>query len=338
MERNIAANQVVESGLELLEEGLVARTWGNISCRLDNNSFLITPSGMDYTRTTPDDLVEISLEDGEATGKRKPSSEKGVHAAAYEIFAEANFVIHTHQDYASAIGVSGFSKLDITPDEARALGGIAEAKYGLPGTKMLMKAIKKAFAGGAHTVLMKHHGVVIAAKSREEAFCRIKLLEDICRRNCRGVNKSIRPAGNSDAMLSWMKEIFPLVEIVRTEAALTQASRRNPVIAQLDDMAQMIGRKIPVVDLGENPAEEELLVAVSEAFEETNAILMPGLGGIVLGQDEDDTEALGLLLNKSCICALNSTANGDKARLSIVDTALMRNTYVKKYSKQKYEK
>ena len=49
--------QVVDTGLLLLEKKLVARTWGNVSARVDSTHFLITPSGLSYTKTTPEDLA-----------------------------------------------------------------------------------------------------------------------------------------------------------------------------------------------------------------------------------------------------------------------------------------
>ena len=56
-------------------------------------------------------------------GARKPSGERGVHAAAYAQLPEVNFVIHTHQGCASALGLAGFDAMDITPEERAALGG-----------------------------------------------------------------------------------------------------------------------------------------------------------------------------------------------------------------------
>ena len=57
MDEKLGRGQLVQTGRELLEKGLVARTWGNISCRLDDESFLITPSGLDYMKTTDEDIV-----------------------------------------------------------------------------------------------------------------------------------------------------------------------------------------------------------------------------------------------------------------------------------------
>ena len=60
MEEQELRNIVVATGPELLREGLVARTWGNISARVDDTHYLITPSGMDYEQLTADCYFEGS--------------------------------------------------------------------------------------------------------------------------------------------------------------------------------------------------------------------------------------------------------------------------------------
>ena len=189
MKEEALRQQIVDTGLTLLKEGYVARTWGNVSGRVDRKHFLITPSGLSYTLTQPVDLALYDMEKGSYTGAYKPSSEKGIHACAYEMFPEAGFVIHTHQTYASAFSVAGFQELKITTEEKKRLGGIAEAAYGLPGTGKLKKAVATCFEKGAHTVLLKHHGVVVVGKDKEETLDRIRLLEEICMRNYKGHNK-----------------------------------------------------------------------------------------------------------------------------------------------------
>ena len=64
---------VIKAGLELSEAGLVARTWGNISARISDHQFAITPSGRAYDTLTPDDIVIVNIEDGSYEGSVKPS-------------------------------------------------------------------------------------------------------------------------------------------------------------------------------------------------------------------------------------------------------------------------
>ena len=106
MEINQARSAVLKAGLRLVEAGLIARTWGNVSCRVDAESFVITPSGRSYQSLTADDLVQVKIDDLSYQGPIKPSSEKGIHAEVYKLYPEVNFVIHTHQENASVIAAT----------------------------------------------------------------------------------------------------------------------------------------------------------------------------------------------------------------------------------------
>ena len=75
---------VIEAGKKLVETGLIARTWGNVSCRISDTQFVITPSGRDYLSLTPDDIVVVNLEDLTYEGDIKPSSERVfTHSATF---------------------------------------------------------------------------------------------------------------------------------------------------------------------------------------------------------------------------------------------------------------
>ena len=54
---------VIEAGHRLLETGLIARTWGNVSARISDTQFVITPSGRTYDTLTPDDIVVVNIDD-----------------------------------------------------------------------------------------------------------------------------------------------------------------------------------------------------------------------------------------------------------------------------------
>ena len=170
-----AKKLVIEAGERLVETGLIARTWGNVSCRVDDKTFVITPSGKPYIGLTPDDIVEVAINTLEWGGNVKPSSEKGIHAEVYKEYPEANFVIHTHQKVASAISAlsTGIEKL---------IGSkILLGSYGLPGTKKLKKGVTKALRlSPSKAVIMAHHGALCFGKDSEEAFQVANSLEKVC--------------------------------------------------------------------------------------------------------------------------------------------------------------
>ena len=75
--------------------------------------------------------------------------------------------------------------------------------------------------------------------------------------------------------------------------------------------------------------------AAAEAVQKAGAALIPGVGAIVCGKDEDDTEALAILAQKAAVAALHAQALDIRADLSGLDDLLMHLVYTKKYARQK---
>jgi len=328
MDETQAKQLVAESGRMLLAEGLAARTWGNVSCRIDRDLMAITPSGLGYEGMTPDDIVTVDMAAGAWRGKLKPSSEQAVHLAAYRGFADAGFVIHTHQAYASAIGLAGFASLTLTEEEKTALAGVALAAYGRPGTKKLARNIAGAFRAGAHAVLMAHHGAVIVGKERAEAFARARLLETVCRRACTG-QPAAAPAFDEDLarrLTALAAAAFGHAAYTAAAPVLACAAGNRAVPAQLDDMAQLIGPRLSLVK-----PEKRILM---DALGKRDAVLVQGVGAICRASTEGDCRAMCLLAEKACLCWLHTQALGVSARLPALDARLLRMIYLRKYAKK----
>lgn len=177
-----AKKLVIEAGERLVEKGLIARTWGNVSCRVDDKTFVITPSGKPYIGLEPDDIVEVAINTLEWGGNVKPSSEKGIHAEVYKQFPDANFVIHTHQKVASAVSALSNGIEKVTGEAANLIGSVIHmGGYGLPGTKKLKKGVTNALRlGPSKAVIMAHHGALCFGKDSEEAFEVASSLENVC--------------------------------------------------------------------------------------------------------------------------------------------------------------
>jgi len=170
-EINEARALVVEAGKKLVETGLIARTWGNVSARISDTQFVITPSGRAYETLEPKDLVVVNIADCEYEGDIKPSSEKGIHADAYRLRPDVDFVIHTHQVNASALSPIG-----------REIMGVPVADYGMPSTDGLRKAVAKVVEANPDNkaIIMKHHGALCLGANYDEAFKVAEDLEKIC--------------------------------------------------------------------------------------------------------------------------------------------------------------
>ena len=182
MDIQTAKEQVIDAGIRLVEQGLISRTWGNVSCRIDEKSFVITPSGKPYETLTPEQIVLVNIETLEYEGEIKPSSEKGVHAEVYRARPEINFVIHTHQINASIFSALGSNIRYVPPVAAKAIGkNVPFAQYGLPGTKTLKEGVAAVLARSkSKAVIMAHHGALCFGEDSDTAFEAALQLEDVC--------------------------------------------------------------------------------------------------------------------------------------------------------------
>lgn len=187
MDIQAAKDLVIQAGKEVVASGLIARTWGNISCRINDTQFVITPSGRAYEDLTPDEIVLVNIADLSYDGDVKPSSEKGIHAEAYKLRPEVNFVIHTHQMQASVISTLGFDINTVEPESAKVVGSnVPLASYGLPGTGKLRKGVVEAIKrSDSKAVIMAHHGALCMGESYADAFAVASELETICETHIR---------------------------------------------------------------------------------------------------------------------------------------------------------
>ena len=100
--------QVYEANMELPRRGLITYTWGNVS-GIDRESgyFVIKPSGVDYDKLTPDDMVVMDLEGNKIEGDLKPSSDTPTHLELYKKYPDIGGIVHTHSSYATSWAQAG---------------------------------------------------------------------------------------------------------------------------------------------------------------------------------------------------------------------------------------
>lgn len=176
-----ARRQVCDLGRKLLAEGLVARTWGNVSCRMDDEHFVVTPSGRGYEELAPEDMVVVAIKDGSYAGRVKPSSESKLHAAIYRSRKDAAGVIHTHQTNASVVAAARRELPPILDDQVQILGpSVRVAAYALPSTKKMVRSCIKALKG-RNAALMANHGAICVGASLDDAFVACIVLEKACK-------------------------------------------------------------------------------------------------------------------------------------------------------------
>ena len=172
-----AREAVVNMGKELIERKLVAGSWGNISVKLADGVYAVTPSGRGYANQKPEDIVIINDACETLDGNLTPSSESKLHTAIYNACPEAQAIIHTHSIYASALAAMRKPVPAIIEDIVQIIGGRVNcAEYALPGTQELADNAVKAM-NGRKGVLLANHGAVCWGKSLDDALIVAEILE-----------------------------------------------------------------------------------------------------------------------------------------------------------------
>ena len=100
--------EVYEANMQLPKHNLVTFTWGNVS-GIDRESglFVIKPSGVDYDKLSPDDMVVVDLEGKKVEGALNPSSDTETHRVLYKAFPKIGGVVHTHSRWATTFAQAG---------------------------------------------------------------------------------------------------------------------------------------------------------------------------------------------------------------------------------------
>jgi len=333
--------QVVEAGKVLTNSGLIARTWGNISARISDTQFVITPSGRDYLSLTPDEIVTVNIADASWDGSIKPSSEKGMHAAIYRVHPDAGFIIHTHQSYATALSVAGKPIQDYSSKYSVVLGPTVPcAEYGLSGTKKLQENVRAAAESSpdSKAVLMKNHGAVCFGSAMDDTFQIAFTLEELAKEVYKARTKdSIEES--SDA--SWkvldtgaydgiQEKVEAGAMVLCTSPAIMRAAKRGrTVLPYVDDMAQIAGPTVRCVkaSAGSDKLEDKL--------KGRSAVLVRGQGALCFGPDLDEAEAVCMVLEKGCLAARYASKTKHAKPVNRVAALLEHVVYQRKYSKLK---
>ena len=202
--------EVYLANMELPKRGLVTYTWGNVS-GIDRASglFVIKPSGVDYDKLQPEDMVVMDLEGNKVEGKYKPSSDTATHLELYKKYPDIGGVVHTHSTEAVAwaqagkdIPLYGTTHADyflgaipctrnLTPEE---IDEAYERNTGL----VIIETFENRGINPVYTpgVLCKNHGPFTWGKDAHEAVHNAVVLEEVAKmaRFTIQINPSVEPA------------------------------------------------------------------------------------------------------------------------------------------------
>jgi L-fuculose-phosphate aldolase len=173
--------QLVSVCRRLWERDLIGAGEGNASARLGPDRFLVTPSGVSKGQLRPADLLVVDALGKVVRGRGRPSTELGMHLAAYAARPDAGAALHAHPLTAVALTVAGLPPpADLVPEASVVLGALAVAPFAVPGTSAVARSLLPLLPGH-DVILLERHGALALGATPTQAFDRIETLERVAR-------------------------------------------------------------------------------------------------------------------------------------------------------------
>ncbi|MDR0523402.1 MAG: class II aldolase/adducin family protein [Candidatus Methanoplasma sp.] len=170
-----AREMLAETCRRLYDRRLTVSAGGNMSVRVGEDRFLITPSGRNKGLLDPGDMILMNLK-GKALSGGKPSVERGFHAALYAANPGTGAVIHCHPLHCVTLAVKGEAvKSALTPEGVLLLGEVPMVGYFAPGSRELAEAVGA--RAGSRAMILERHGAITQGADLEEAYNRMEELE-----------------------------------------------------------------------------------------------------------------------------------------------------------------
>jgi 3-dehydro-4-phosphotetronate decarboxylase len=174
-------DRICAVGASLFRRGLTFGSTGNISVRLPEGGWLMTPTNASLGELDPARLSHLDA-DGRLLAGDQPTKEAFLHRVMYAERGDAAAVVHLHSTHSVAVsclhGIDHHNCLPpLTAYYVMRVGRLPLVPYFPPGDATLAEAVG-ALAGTHHAVLLSNHGPVVAGTSLENAMYATEELEE----------------------------------------------------------------------------------------------------------------------------------------------------------------
>jgi L-fuculose-phosphate aldolase len=194
---------IVDTCLFMLREGLVVGTAGNVSVRKDD-LVAISPSGVPYEEMTAEDVVVFNIEGERVDGILEPSSELPLHLSVYQS-TDALAITHNHAPASTALGLV-VDEIPTSHYYSAMFGGqIRVAPYAEFGSDQLAENVTSALKDRTGA-LMKNHGAITIGATVQKAVSMLPILEYVCDVQLRAMATGAEIALLDDSQMSDAKQ------------------------------------------------------------------------------------------------------------------------------------
>jgi L-ribulose-5-phosphate 4-epimerase len=186
-------DKVFKANLNLVSNGLVIHTWGNVSGRdFASGLIVIKPSGISYAAMNPDDMVVLDREGNLVEGKYKPSTDAPTHIVLYNACESLGGIVHTHSTFATSWAQAGKSIPPFGTTHADHYYGEVpctrlltdreiESDYETNTGKVIVETLASFDPLTVPSILVNSHGPFCWGKDADEAVYNAVALEEIAR-------------------------------------------------------------------------------------------------------------------------------------------------------------
>lgn len=171
------AARFLEIGKIMFQKDFVAANDGNLSAKVGENAYLVTPSGVSKGFMSREMLLVVDGDGAVIEGAGKPSSELAMHLRVYRENPAVGAVVHAHPTFATLYAVQCVP-LDqaILAEAVVQLGCVPVAKYARPGTEEVPESVAP-FCKDYNAVLLANHGALTWGDTLNRAWFRMETLE-----------------------------------------------------------------------------------------------------------------------------------------------------------------
>ncbi len=202
--------EVYEANMMLPKYGLVTFTWGNVSgIDWEKRLFVIKPSGVEYEKLAPEDMVVVDLDGNKIEGSFNPSSDTATHTVLYNRFPGIGGIVHTHSSWATSwaqagrdIPCYGTTHADYIYGEIPCVRNLTaeEIKEAYEENTGILIADeferRKKDCNAVPAALCKNHGVFTWGKDAHEAVHNAVVVEEVAKMaaRCEMIAPGVKPA------------------------------------------------------------------------------------------------------------------------------------------------
>jgi L-fuculose-phosphate aldolase len=172
--------EIMAAGQKLWKRGYVDGNGGNISCRLNEQWIICTPTLLSKADLTVDDFCLVDMSGKQHAGARSRSSEILLHLEIMKAVPQARAVLHCHPPYATAYAITGLvPPACIIPEQEVFVGTVALSPYETPGTQAFAETVLP-YVREHNTILLSNHGIVCWADTVTHAEWYAEVVDTYC--------------------------------------------------------------------------------------------------------------------------------------------------------------